>query len=76
MTGKGENRQINSIADLYREFQQPIFRYLFRLCGSRQKAEELTQETFYRALVSVHRFQGASRVSTWLYKIALTWPWM
>lgn len=63
-------REINSIEDLYREFRQPIFRYVYRLGGSLQAAEDLTQETFYQAVVSAFRFRGEAKVSTWLFKIA------
>lgn len=65
-----DGREINSIEDLYREFNQPVFRYLYRLSGSRQAAEDLTQETFYQAVLSVYRFRGAAKVTTWLFKIA------
>jgi RNA polymerase sigma-70 factor (ECF subfamily) len=33
-------------------------------------AEELTQETFYRAFISLHRFQGRCQIKTWLCQIA------
>lgn len=47
-----------------------VFRYLYHLCGDPDLAEELTQETFYRAVLSLPRFQGKSSVSTWLLAIA------
>ena len=31
----------------YREYEQMIHRFLLRLCGNANLAEELTQETFY-----------------------------
>jgi len=33
-------------------------------------SEELTQETFYKALKNIHRFKGESKLSTWLCQIA------
>ena len=62
--------EVETIADLYRHFELPIYRYLLRLCGSGALAQELTQETFLQALTSWQRFRGMSSVSTWLYKIA------
>ena len=41
--------------------------YLTRLSGSRELAEELTQETFYQAVKNIDRFDGRSSVNTWLY---------
>jgi RNA polymerase sigma-70 factor (ECF subfamily) len=55
---------------LYRQYAKPLFRYLICLCGDRQLAEELLQETFYQAINSIFRFKGNSKVSTWLYQIA------
>lgn len=39
-------------ADLFAAYQNPLYRYLYRMCGSREVAEELLQETFYRAMLS------------------------
>jgi RNA polymerase sigma-70 factor (ECF subfamily) len=44
-----------------------------RLCahlGSRQSADDLTQETYARAFAALHRFAGRSSVRTWLLGIA------
>ncbi|MCW2497118.1 sigma-70 family RNA polymerase sigma factor [Jatrophihabitans sp.] len=46
---------------------------VWRLCahlGSRQSADDLTQETYARAFTSLHRFAGRSSVRTWLLGIA------
>ncbi len=46
---------------------------VWRLCahlGSRNDADDLTQETFARAFRSLHRFAGRSSVRTWLLSIA------
>lgn len=47
-----------------------VFKYLMSLCGNADLAEELTQETFYRAIRSSGRFDGSCKVSTWLCQIA------
>ena len=47
-----------------------VFKYLMSLCGDADLAEELTQETFYRAIRSSGRFDGSCKVSTWLCQIA------
>ncbi|MBN1567337.1 MAG: RNA polymerase sigma factor [Acidobacteria bacterium] len=61
---------MEDIEELYRQNAKKLFRYLFCLCGDRQLAEELLQETFYQAITSIFRFKGDSKVSTWLYRIA------
>ncbi len=48
-----------------------IYRYLISLTnGNDELAEELTQETFYQAVKSHHKFKGECKVSTWLCQIA------
>ena len=51
-------------------FQAPLQSYLSRLCGSRELAEDLAQETFVRVLANLDRFDDRFRFSTWLFTIA------
>ncbi len=59
-----------SLDDLYRRYQGPVQRYLQRLCGSADLAEELSQETFANACANLLRFRGDCSVATWLFRIA------
>ncbi len=61
------NREFES---LYKEYFPRIYAFLYKLTEQRDLAEELTQETFYQAFVSFHRFRGDSDVFTWLASIA------
>lgn len=54
----------------YKENGRKVFLYLMTLCGDTDTAEELTQETFYRALRSIKNYKGESSVYTWLCSIA------
>lgn len=54
---------------LYQEYFPRIYAFLYKLTQSRDLAEELTQETFYQAFVSFHRFRGDSDIFTWLASI-------
>jgi RNA polymerase sigma-70 factor (ECF subfamily) len=58
------------LEDVFRAYQRPVFAYFLRLTGSGQDAEELTQETFFRACGAAVRFQGRSSIRTWLFGIA------
>ena len=49
-----------------------VYRTLWRLCGDAETAADLTQETFARAWRALGQFDGRSRFSTWLYRIAYT----
>lgn len=55
---------------IYREYADPVFKYLMTLCRDEDTAQELTQETFYQAVRSVGRYDGRCKVSTWLCQIA------
>lgn len=51
-----------------------VYNYLKGLCGDSSVAEELTQETFYKAVKGIKRFNNECKVSTWLCQIAKnTW---
>ena len=61
---------MTDLDEVYSKFIGTVTAYLLRLCGSRQLAEELTQETFYQAVRCIGRFDGKSSISTWLCSIA------
>jgi RNA polymerase sigma-70 factor, ECF subfamily len=52
------------------ELYPGIFRYLLYLCGSRDMAEDLTQETFVQAWRSLAALENGERLRPWLYRIA------
>ena len=54
----------------YEENGRKVFLYLLTLCRDADTAEELTQETFYQALLSLGKYKGESSVYTWLCGIA------
>ncbi|MCJ0868480.1 sigma-70 family RNA polymerase sigma factor [Streptomyces sp. AP-93] len=53
-----------------RALHRDVRRYVAYLSADPQSAEDLTQETFLRALGSLHRFEGRSSARTWLLSIA------
>lgn len=53
------------------EYYQTVYGYLITVTGGNYDlAEELTQETFYRAIKNVGKFRGDCKMSTWLCQIA------
>lgn len=48
---------------------QPLYRYAFRLTGSAADAEDLTQETFGKALVRLAQLRDPERAKAWLFRI-------
>ncbi|MED9905327.1 MAG: sigma-70 family RNA polymerase sigma factor [Lachnospiraceae bacterium] len=61
---------MDSMEQIYKMHAQTVYGFLLSRTGNPDLAEELTQETFYRAVKSIGRFKGDSSVSTWLCGIA------
>lgn len=55
---------------LFEEYYEDVLRFLRGLSRDELLAEELTQETFYRAIKSIHTFKGDSDLRVWLCSIA------
>jgi RNA polymerase sigma-70 factor (ECF subfamily) len=61
---------VEELEQLVVEHQHSLFAFLYRMCGDSDLAEELTQETFVRALTAAKRYRPQARISTWLFSIA------
>ena len=55
---------------LYEAFYMKVFSYVMTLAKDRNDAEEITQETFFRAISTDKSFRGDSDSYTWLCAIA------
>ena len=55
---------------LYEAYYRRVFSYAMTLAGDRHLAEEITQETFFRAFAKLNSFRGESDPVTWLCAIA------
>ncbi|MEW2256758.1 sigma-70 family RNA polymerase sigma factor [Streptomyces sp. NPDC047869] len=53
-----------------RALHRDVRRYVAHLCADAQAVDDLAQDTFLRALGSLHRFEGRSSARTWLLSIA------
>ena len=61
------------MADFEMIFEQNrgfIYRYLLKLCKNSSLAEELTQETFFRAYMNFASLRNEEKTSSWLCRIA------
>ncbi|MDD4699551.1 MAG: sigma-70 family RNA polymerase sigma factor [Oscillospiraceae bacterium] len=61
---------MDKFEELYNEYFPRVYSFLYKLCKDSMLTEELTQETFYQAFKSFHRFRGKSEIFTWLAAIA------
>ena len=60
----------NTAEKLYEAFYMKVFSYAMTLAKDRNDAEEITQETFFRAISTDKSFRGDSDSYTWLCAIA------
>ena len=60
-----------ALRELVRRHQAPLYRFLYRLMGSEEDAEEAVSDVFVRAWRNAGRFQYRAKVGTWLYRIAV-----
>lgn len=56
--------------EIYSKYKQDVFNYLCGLTNSRDLAEELLADTFFKAFIGISSFRGESSVKTWLFSIA------
>lgn len=59
----------NSLDDYYQSYVHDIYRYLHSLCRNHHLAEDLTQETFYRAYLYLEDCRE-ERIKPWLFRVA------
>ncbi len=55
---------------VYRAYFDDVYRYILGLSGDAQAAEEITSETFFRAMRAIDRFRGDCDIRVWLCQIA------
>ncbi|MBQ7858972.1 MAG: sigma-70 family RNA polymerase sigma factor [Faecalibacterium sp.] len=60
----------SEIEQAYRAHAGTVYKFLLAQCRDPQLAEELTQETFYQAVQSIHQYDGSCKLSVWLCQIA------
>jgi|SRR5215472_911024 len=56
---------------LFKRYQPKIFATAQRFTRVREDAEDIVQETFQKAFIHLHQFEGKSSFSTWLTRIAI-----
>lgn len=58
-----------NIEEVFEEYLDDIYRYLFSLCKDHYLAEDLLQETFYRAFLNIN-FLNMDNIKPWLFKVS------
>lgn len=61
---------MQDMAQIYEQYFETVNKYLFCLTHNNDISEELTQETFYRAVKKIDTYRGECKMSVWLCQIA------
>ena len=61
---------MQDIEKIYEEYFETVNKYLFCLTKNNDISEELTQETFYKAVKKIDTYKGECKMSVWLCQIA------
>ena len=56
--------------EVYRRYFADVYRYVLALSRDETTAEEVTQETFFKALTAIDSFRGDCQLRVWLCQIA------
>lgn len=63
-----DERAFNELVEAY---QNRVFLLVFRMLGRRDEAEDLVQDVFVQVFKAIGGFRGDSKLSTWIYRIAI-----
>ena len=61
---------MDEIEKIYEQHFQSVYRYVFSLCRNEATAEDVTSETFLKAMKAIDKFKGDCSVKVWLCQIA------
>ena len=69
LIGEGGDR-VTDFEQLYDTYFNDVYLYILRLSGNEHIAEEITSDTFFKAMKSINSFRGDCDVRVWLCQIA------
>jgi len=55
---------------IYKEHFSDVYKYVFSLCHNENVAKDVTQETFFKAMKNISKFNGSCKLYVWLCQIA------
>ena len=68
---KKENLRAGAFSAIVEEHSESIYWHIRRMVLEHEDANDIVQNTFIKAWMNIDSFQGKSKISTWLYRIAI-----
>ena len=64
-------RDERAFSEMVRLYERRVFALVLRMLGNAAEAEEMAQEVFVQVFKAIGSFRGESKLSTWIYRIAI-----
>ena len=64
-------KDAQAVRTIVQRYNRRLYRVARGILGNDSEAEDVVQETYFRAFASLHKFRGASSLITWLTRIAI-----
>jgi RNA polymerase sigma-70 factor, ECF subfamily len=64
-----KNGSGDAFTELVRRYEDTVYKFSYKVCRDREKAEETLQDTFISVYRKLGSFDGKSKFSTWLYTV-------
>ena len=71
LIAKAKKGDAVAFESLVKKYQRPIYYLCHRMTGTHQSADDLSQETFIKAYLSLQKFKEELNFFTWIRKIAV-----
>lgn len=68
---QNEKTQHSAFSELVKEYSEPLYWQIRKIVLSHDDANDVLQNTFIKVWTSINNFRGDSKLSTWLYRIAV-----
>ncbi len=65
-----QKADVAAFNEIVGRYKGKIYSYIYRMTGSAEDAEDLTQEVFVKMYTNIHSFRAEASLSTWLFRIA------
>jgi RNA polymerase sigma-70 factor (ECF subfamily) len=66
-----KRRDEQAFNQLVLTYEAQVLRLVWRMLGTKEEAEDMAQEVFVQVFRSIDSFRGDSKLSTWIYRIAM-----
>ncbi|WP_059170423.1 RNA polymerase sigma factor [Bacillus sp. FJAT-27445] len=64
------NENASLIGSLYEEYYRDVYQFALYFTNNKQEAEDITQETFIKAMKNIHQLKDQNKKKTWILSIA------